>query len=117
MANGFRWRDGQLWLAKQKDPLAIRWSRCFTGQPSSITVSLDTAGRYHVSFLVEEEQAALPVTPKMVGLDLGLTHRVITSDGNKIPNPRFIRQTERKLARAQRAPSPARCSRSPPTPW
>ena len=103
MANGFRWRDGQLWLAKQKDPLAIRWSRRFTGQPSSITVSLDTAGRYHVSFLVEEEQAALPVTPKMVGLDLGLTHRVITSDGNKIPNPRFIRQTERKLARAQRA--------------
>ncbi len=103
MANGFRWRDGQLWLAKQKDPLNIRWSRRFSGEPSSITVSLDTAGRYHVSFLVEEEQAALPVTPKMVGLDLGLTHRVITSDGNKIPNPRFIRQTERKLARAQRA--------------
>lgn len=103
MANGFRWRDGQLWLAKQKNPLNIRWSRRFSGEPSSITVSLDTAGRYHVSFLVEEKQAALPVTPKMVGLDLGLTHRVITSDGNKIPNPRFIRQTERKLARAQRA--------------
>ncbi|MGM0926557.1 MAG: RNA-guided endonuclease InsQ/TnpB family protein [Pseudomonadota bacterium] len=103
MANGFRWRDGQLWLAKQQDPLNIRWSRRFSGEPSSITVSLDTAGRYYVSFLVEEEQAALPVTPKMVGLDLGLTHRVITSDGNKIPNPRFIRQTERKLGRAQRA--------------
>ncbi|MGM0926580.1 MAG: RNA-guided endonuclease InsQ/TnpB family protein [Pseudomonadota bacterium] len=103
MANGFRWRDGQLWLAKQKDPLNIRWSRRFSGEPSSLTVSLDTAGRYHVSFLVEEEQAALPVTPKMVGLDLGLMHRVITSDGNKIPNPRFIRQTERKLARAQQA--------------
>ncbi|WP_427047053.1 RNA-guided endonuclease InsQ/TnpB family protein [Halomonas casei] len=102
MANGFRWREGQLWLAKHKDPLDIRWSRYFSGTPSSITVSWDTAGRYHVSFLVEEAATPLPVTPKMVGIDLGLTHRVITSHGDKIPNPRFLRRTERKLARAQR---------------
>ena len=103
MANGFRWRDGKLWLAKHKDPLDIRWSRYFSGTPSSITVSCDTAGRYHVSFLVEEATTPLPVTPKMVGIDLGLTHRVITSHGDKIPNPRFLRRTERKLARAQRS--------------
>ena len=46
MANGFRWRDGKLWLAKHKDPLDIRWSRYFSGTPSSITVSCDPAGRY-----------------------------------------------------------------------
>ena len=102
MANGFRWRDGKQWLAKHKDPLDIRWSRYFSGTPSSITVSCDTAGRYHVSFLVEEAVTPLPVTPKMVGIDLGLTHRVITSDGDKIPNPRFLHRTERKLARVQR---------------
>ncbi|MGP9552459.1 transposase, partial [Halomonas sp. AOP42-D1-22] len=56
-----------------------------------------------VSFLVEEAATPLPVTPKMVGIDLGLTHRVITSHGDKIPNPRFLRRTERKLARAQRS--------------
>lgn len=102
MANGFRWRDGQLWLAKHKEPLNIRWSRFFAGTPSSITVSCDTAGRYHVSFLVEEAVTPLPVTPKMVGIDLGLTHRVITSHGDKIANPRFLRRTEQTLARAQR---------------
>ena len=102
MANGFRWRDGQLWLAKHKGPLNIRWSRAFSGTPTSVTVSCDTAGRYHVIFLVEEAVTPLPVTPKMVGIDLGLTLRVITSDGDKIPNPRFLRGTERKLARAQR---------------
>ncbi|MWJ29059.1 IS200/IS605 family element transposase accessory protein TnpB [Halomonas sp. ZH2S] len=102
MANGFRWRDGQLWLAKHQDPLNIRWSRSFSGQPTSITVSCDTAGRYHVSFLVEEDIVALPVTPTMVGIDLGLTHRVITSHGDKIPNPRFLRRTKRKLTLAQR---------------
>ncbi|WP_320055285.1 transposase [Halomonas qaidamensis] len=33
---------------------------------------------------------------------MGLTHRVITSDGDKVPTPRFLRRTEQKLARAQR---------------
>ena len=44
----------------------------------------------------------LPITPKTVGLDLGLTSFVVTSDGEDIPNPKYYRQSERKLARAQR---------------
>ena len=39
MVNGFRWREGQLWLAKQKDPPNIRWSRhlnwCDCSPPSN----------------------------------------------------------------------------------
>jgi putative transposase len=100
--NGFSYRDGQIKLAKHKEPLNIRWSRRFTGTPSNVTVSKDSAGRYHISILVEEAIEALPISRKECGIDLGLTHAVITSNGRKVNNHQYIKQSEKKLARAQR---------------
>ena len=54
-----------------------------------------------VSVLVEEDIAPLPVTPNMVGLDLGLKSMVITSEGHTHGNPRFFAQDEKNLATAQ----------------
>ena len=99
---GFRWKSGQIWLAKMAAPLSIRWSRAFTGTPSNVTVSKDTAGRYFISILVEESINPLSVITKMAGIDLGLKDAAILSDGTKIPNPTFLRNAELKLARAQR---------------
>ena len=44
-SNAFQWRDGKLTLAKMKEPLDIRWSRYFAGEPSSVTISKDPASR------------------------------------------------------------------------
>ena len=41
----------------------------------------------------------------MIGVDLGLTHFAVLSDGRKIASPRFLRRAEKKLRRAQRAMS------------
>lgn len=101
--SGFRWKDGEIWLAKMDAPLNIRWSRSFSGQPSSVTVSKDAAGRYFISILVEEAVQVLPISKKMVGMDLGLKDAAILSDGEKIPNPTYLRKAEKKLAKAQRA--------------
>ncbi len=100
--SGFRWKNGQIWLAKMEAPLNIRWSRAFNGTPSNVTISKDTAGRYFISILVEESISLLPVSVKMAGIDLGLKDAAILSDGTKIPNPTFLRNAEPKLARAQR---------------
>lgn len=54
-ANAFVWKEGKLTLAKMKQPLKIRWSRNFQGEPKTVTVSQERHGRYFVSFLVEEE--------------------------------------------------------------
>lgn len=102
-SSGFSYRDGQIKLAKHKEPLNIRWSRRFTGTPSSVTVSCDTAGRYHISILVQEYVAPLPFSKQEVGIDLGLTHAVITSSGQKVNNHQYLKQSEKKLARAQRS--------------
>jgi putative transposase len=74
----FKYRDGQLFIAKSKQPLDIRWSRELPSEPSSITISKDKAGRYFVSMLCEFESKSMPVTAKMVGIDLGLNNLFVT---------------------------------------
>jgi putative transposase len=51
--SAFRYRDGRLTLAKMSEPLAIVWSRPLPkgAQPSTVTVSQDSAGRWFVSLL------------------------------------------------------------------
>src|SRR6266516_4534849 len=103
-ASAFKWDGTHLTLAKMDEPLTIVWSRCLPAgcKPSTVTITKDTADRYFVSLLIEEEIKPLPVTPKMIGLDLGITSMVVTSDGLQHGNPKFFAQDEKKLARAQR---------------
>ena len=84
------------------EPLSIRWSRDLPSKPTSITLSKDKAGRYFISFRVRVDPKALPPRTKAVGLDMGLTHAVITSDGEKIDNPRYYRKSLDRLKREQR---------------
>ena len=98
----FRYRDGDITIAKTKVPLPIRWSRPLASAPSSITLSRDRAGRYFISCLCEFTPRTLPITPKTVGIDLGLTDLFITHDGQKSGNPRHLKRYEAKLAYLQR---------------
>lgn len=98
----FRYRDGEITMAKSKVPLPIRWSRPLPSEPSSITLSRDRAGRYFISCLCEFVPDALPITSRTVGIDLGLTDLFITSDGAKSSNPRHLKRYEAKLAYLQR---------------
>jgi putative transposase len=93
-----------LTLAKMATPLHIHWSRPLPDGvvPTTVTVSRDTAGRYFVSILVEEEIAPLPPASGQVGIDLGLHDVVVLDSGEKVGNPRFFAQDEKKLATAQR---------------
>ncbi len=103
-ASAFKWDGEHLTLAKMDEHLPIVWSRPLPDgcKPSTVTVTKDTANRYFVSLLIEEEIQPLPVTSKMVGLDLGLKSMVITSDGQCYGNPKFAARDEKKLTRAQR---------------
>jgi len=83
----------------------VRWSRPLPSPPSSVTVIRDSAGRYFASFVVQAQPGALPAAEPVVGIDLGLTHFAVLSDGRKITSPRFLRRAENKLRRAQRSMS------------
>jgi len=102
-SSAFKW-DAQaraLTLAKMDASLDIHWSRSFTGTPTTVTISKDTAGRSFVSFLVEEELEALPVVSATIGVDVGLKDVVVLSTGERVANPRHVRRSERRLAHAQ----------------
>jgi putative transposase len=102
--SAFSFKDCTLTLAKMTEPLAIVWSRPLPdgAEPSSVTISKDQTGRYFVSLLVEEQMAPLPKKDTQLGIDLGLTTMVATSDGQTFPNPKYAARDAKKLARAQR---------------
>ena len=104
MTNGFTLRDGRLTLAKHDAPLDLRWSRPLPdgGKVSSVTVTRDAAGRYFASLLVDEAVQPLPATNKAVGIDMGLIDLAVTSDGQRITNPRLARAKQQRIARWQR---------------
>jgi putative transposase len=93
--------SGRLRLPRIGD-VPIQWSRDLPAEPSSVTVTVDPAGRYHASFVVEVDDDLLSPTRQEIGVDLGLTHFAVLSDGRKVANPRFARKAAAKLRRAQK---------------
>lgn len=102
--SGFKYSDGCLFLAKHKQPLDIKFSRSLPKglKPTSVTVSCDSSGRYHISMLVKMDIAKKPKAHKHTGLDLGISNLVVDSDGTKVDNPRIYEKHQVKLARAER---------------
>ncbi len=103
--SAFKFQDGNLWLAKCKDPLNIVWSRYLPegSQPSTITVKLDPSGRWFVWLLVNDIIVKpLPTTDKQVGIDAGVSSLISTSDGEKIANPKHFNRLYYKLKVAQK---------------
>jgi putative transposase len=101
----FRWKDGQLFLAKCTEPLPIVWSRELPDgcTPSTVTVKLSASGQWHVSLLVNTDIEELPKISKAIGLDVGITSLIATSDGEKITNPKHFKRLKKKLKRAQKS--------------
>ncbi|GGN58233.1 hypothetical protein GCM10011579_021290 [Streptomyces albiflavescens] len=63
----------------------VMWSRTLPAVPSSVTVIKDAAGRYFASFVIDTDPATdlerMPDSDASVGIDLGLTHFAVLSDG------------------------------------
>ncbi|NEQ78597.1 MAG: IS200/IS605 family element transposase accessory protein TnpB [Okeania sp. SIO2C9] len=104
--SAFKWRNGQIYLAKCAEPLPIRWSRQLPQDcaPSTITVKLDPSGRWSVSLRVNDTRdLKLKPTKKLLGIDLGITSLVATSDGEKVANPKNLSKLHKKLRLAQKS--------------
>ncbi|MFF3336126.1 RNA-guided endonuclease InsQ/TnpB family protein [Streptomyces sp. NPDC002888] len=105
-----RWKitdRGRLSLPKIGE-VRVKWSRSLPVTPSSVTVIWDSAGRYFASFVIDTDpdtgqgRWSGPGPDAAIGIDLGLTHFAVLSDGTKIDSPRFLRRAEKKLKKAQR---------------
>ena len=81
----------------------VKKHRDFDGLIKSVTVSKNPSGKYYVSVLVEqEEKEKLPTAGSKIGIDLGLKEFAITSDGEMIENPKYLRKSEKRLRKLQK---------------
>lgn len=81
----------------------VKKHRDFEGIIKSATVSKTPSGKYYVSVLVNcEEQEKLPRNNNEIGIDLGIKEFCITSDGEMIENPKYLRKSEKKLRKLQK---------------
>ena len=80
--------------------------REFSGLLRHIVITQESDGKYYASCLVVTDIEAPKPQPvdasTTVGIDLGLKDFIVTSDGRKIPNPRFYATIDRRIARLQK---------------
>ncbi|MDJ0583086.1 RNA-guided endonuclease TnpB family protein [Crocosphaera sp.] len=96
--------DGEYVTLPKLKKVYCKVSRPPQGTLKSVTVSMTPSGQFYVSCLYDDEtEKPKPNSQgKAVGIDCGLTHFAITSDGTKHGNPKYYRKYEEKLASKQK---------------
>lgn len=94
--------DSHVWIPKV-GLVKARISRPIQGRITSATIKQVPSGKYFIVFTCVD----IPEPPKVkagkaIGIDLGITTLVTTSDGEKIDGVADTRKLDKKLAREQR---------------
>lgn len=80
-----------------------KFSRNIKGRILKATISQVPSGKYFISLCCRiDDVEHLEKTGSIVGLDLGIKDFCIDSNGNKVANPKYLKQSEKKLAKLQR---------------
>ena len=73
------------------------------GRIVNATISQEPSGKYYVSLCcVDVPEKEYKTTGKTIGIDLGIKEFAITSDGEMIPNPKYLAKQQQKLTKLQR---------------
>jgi putative transposase len=77
--------------------------RTFEGKLKTVTISMGKTGKYYASLLFDDGLPELEISSegKAVGIEVGLTHFAIISDGSKFDNPKPLKQREKNPKRKQ----------------
>ena len=100
--NNIAFERGKIKLPKI-GKVRIRDKQIPQGRILNATVSQTPSGKYFVSICCTDvDKPDFIRTDRYVGIDLGIRDFVITSDGDKYSNPKYLRQSLNKLAKLQR---------------
>jgi len=96
-----------LWLPKFKEPISIVLHRPFHGKIKTVTISKTPTDKYFASILVDMPiviPAKQPIN-NPVGIDLGIKSFIVTSEGVKFDNPKYLQRSIDRLKILQRRAS------------
>lgn len=99
--SGFKLVDNRLHFSKIGE-VKVVLHRPVEGQIKTCTIKRSSTGKWYVMFSCEWEPVPLPENSQAVGIDVGLYSFATLSTGEQIKNPKFFRQEEKALAKAQR---------------
>lgn len=96
-SNSVKLKDGSVLLYKFKTPIKLIESRPLVGKIKNATVSKTPTGKYFISIVCEtgiEKIQPKPIDKSTsTGIDLGIKHFLVTSDGREVDNPKFLRNS------------------------
>lgn len=98
--SGFELQDNAVKLSKIGVVKAIV-HRQIDGKIKNCTICRQNE-KWFACFAIEVESVALPMNSEAIGIDVGISSFATCSNGEQIENPRFYRQDEKALAKAQR---------------
>lgn len=102
--SGFKLNGKSLSLSKIGE-VRVKCHRQIKGKIKTCTI-VHKNGRFYVCFACEVPKSShTSNTNKVVGVDVGVSHLAITSDGEFFENPKHLRKAERRLKQWQRAVS------------
>ena len=116
--NDFKIRGNKIFLPKIKKGIKIVIDRPLLGKTGMIVVKKDKTDCYYVSITVDVSDMydyTMPVedVKLAVGIDVGIKEFAVTSDGEVIQNPHFLKKQSKKLASLQRSHSKKKiCSKN-----
>lgn len=99
-ANGFK-LDGRRLKLTFIGRIAVRWHRSIEGKIKTLRIKRE-AGKWYACFACEVESQPLPLTGQKIGIDVGLSSLLTTSNGDHVENPRWYRVGQSKLRILQR---------------
>jgi putative transposase len=99
--SGFEIKQGRLVLSKIGH-IKIKLHRPLIGIVKTLTIKRTKTGKWFAIFSCEVGMSRLPFSDEETGLDAGLSNFATLSNGETIANPRFFREEECELAKAQR---------------
>jgi len=98
----FKIENNRLFIPKLKDGIKINQHQPLAGKITCCFISKTPSDKYYVSILCETDTVQLKKNDNVIGIDLGSKYLVVSSDKNKIDNPKFYRKLEKKLIFEQR---------------
>lgn len=99
-SDGAKLKDGSLYI-QHVGNIRIKQHRPIEGKIKTAIIKRK-ADKWFVCFSIEQDPQPQPKTRESIGLDMGLLHLVITSDGEFFDAPKYLRKSERRLRIIQR---------------
>lgn len=95
--------DGKYLSIRNMGRFKLRLSRLIEGDIKTVTIHKNSTGKWYVCFSCDNvPERRIEKSDAIIGIDVGIKSFCIDSEGNKVDNPKYFRQSEKLLRRRQR---------------